>query len=118
MIDFWYPLNLNMIRGQKCEGRADEPVEVGHNDRDGQSDAESPADAAEGGDQLARGRGRSYVAVARAGHGDDGPVQGLGQRVEHRVRLVLLQGVGQAGHDQHAHRDRHGEEQQFSAVSR
>ena len=34
-----------------------------------------------------------------AGHGDDGPVQGLRQGVEHRPWLVLLQGVGQASED-------------------
>ena len=33
------------------------------------------------------------VTVAGAGHGDDGPVQGLGQSVEHRVWLILLQRV-------------------------
>ena len=51
--------------------------------------------------------------VTCAGHGDDGPVQGLGQRVEHRVRLVLLQGVAQPGEYQHPHADRHTEQQQL-----
>ena len=55
------------------------------------------------------------VDVTCAGHGDDGPVEGLGQRVEHRVRLVLLQGVAQPREYQHAHADRHAEEQQLSA---
>ena len=48
-----------------------------------------------------------------AGHGDDGPVQGLGQSVEHRVRLILLERVGQASEYQHPHADRHGEQQQL-----
>ena len=48
-----------------------------------------------------------------AGHGDDGPVQGLGQSVELGVRLILLEGVGQARKDQHAHADCHGEQQQL-----
>ena len=90
------------------------PVEVGHYDGDGQGDTEGPADAAEGGHQLAGGGGGGDVPVPGAGHGDDGPVQGLGQRVEHRVRLVLLQGVRQPGHDEHAHADSHCEEQQLS----
>ena len=89
------------------------PVEVSYNDGDGQSDAENSTDGAEWGHQLP-GRGPGWdVPVARAGHGDDGPVQGLGQRVEHRVRLVLLQGVAQPSEYQHAHADRHTEEQQL-----
>ena len=48
-------------------------------------------------------------ALTCAGHGDDGPVEGLGQRVERRVRLVLLQGVGQACEYQHPHADSHTE---------
>ena len=49
------------------------------------------------------------VTIAGAGHGDDGPVQGLGQRVERRVLLVLLQGVAQASEDQHPHADCHAQ---------
>ena len=49
------------------------------------------------------------VSVAGAGHGDDGPVEGLGQSVEHRVLLVLLQGVAQASEDQHPHADCHAQ---------
>ena len=51
--------------------------------------------------------------LTRAGHGDDGPVEGLGQGVELGVRLVLLEGVGQARKDQHPHADCHGEQQQL-----
>ena len=43
------------------------------------------------------------VTIAGAGHGDDGPVQGLGQSVEHCVRLILLQSVAQASEYQHPH---------------
>ena len=56
------------------------------------------------------------LALTCTGHGDDGPVQGLGQCVEHRVRLVLLQGVGQACEYQHPHADSHGEEEQLSGT--
>ena len=52
-----------------------------------------------------------------AGHGDDGPVQGLGQGVEHRAGLVLLQGVGQAREDQHPHAHRHAQQQQLPGVN-
>ena len=41
--------------------------------------------------------------VTCAGHGDDGPVQCLGQSVEVRLVLVLLQSVGQASEYQHPH---------------
>ena len=85
------------------------PVEVCYNDWNGQSDAEDSTDGTEWGHQLpGRGAGRD-IAVARAGHGDDGPVQGLGQRVEHCVRLVLLQGVAEPGEYQHSHADSHTE---------
>ena len=53
----------------------------------------------------------SYCFWTCAGHGDDGPVQGLGQSVEHRPWLVLLQGVGQASENQHPHAYCHGEKQ-------
>ena len=33
------------------------------------------------------------VPVSSASHGDDGPVEGLGQGVEHCVGLILLEGV-------------------------
>ena len=56
------------------------------------------------------------VTIAGAGHGDDGPVQGLGQRVERRVLLVLLQGVAQASEDQHPHADCHAQKQQLPAT--
>ena len=49
-----------------------------------------------------------------AGHGDDGPVEGLGQCVEHGVGLVLLQGVPQPGKDQHPHAHRHCQQQKLS----
>ena len=50
-----------------------------------------------------------------AGHGDDGPVESLGQCVEHGVGLVLLQGVTQPGKDQHPHAHRHAQQQKFPA---
>ena len=50
-----------------------------------------------------------------AGHGDDGPVEGLGQGVEHGAGLVLLQRVGQTSEDQHAHAHSHREQQQLPA---
>ena len=49
-----------------------------------------------------------------AGHGDDGPVEGLGQGVEGGAGLILLQGVGQAREYQHPHADSHGQQQQLS----
>ena len=53
------------------------PVEVGHDDGDGQRDAEDAADGAQRGHQLAsRGLGRD-VPIAGARHRDDRPVQGL-----------------------------------------
>ena len=41
--------------------------------------------------------------VTCAGHGDDGPVQCLGQRVELSFVFVLLQCVSQASKYQHPH---------------
>ena len=41
--------------------------------------------------------------VTCAGHGDDGPVQCLGQRVELSFVFVLLQSVGQTSEYQHPH---------------
>ena len=41
----------------------------------------------------------------------------LGQGVEHGVLLVLLQRVAQAREYQHAHADRHREQQQLPASS-
>lgn len=85
------------------------PVEVCHNDGDGQGDAEDAADGAKRGHQLPGRRGRRNVAVAGAGHRDDGPVEGLRQRVEHRVGLVLLERVAKPGKDEHSHADRHAQ---------
>ena len=65
------------------------PVEVGHDDGDGEGDAQGAADAADAGHQFARGSGGGNVTIASAGHGDDGPVQSLRQGEEHRVRLIL-----------------------------
>ena len=65
------------------------PVEVGNDDGDGEGDAQSAADAADAGHQFARGSGGGDVTIAGAGHSDDGPVQGLRQGEEHRVRLIL-----------------------------
>ena len=102
------------------------PVEVGHDDGDGEGDAEHAADGAQRPNKLAGSGQGSNVSIAWclvseslwlpdgvtcAGHGDDGPVQGLGQGVEHCARLILLQGVGQAREDQHAHADRHAQQQ-------
>ena len=92
------------------------PVEVRDNDWNGQSDAENSTDGTEWRYELPPWRLRSDVSIASAGHGDDGPVQGLGQRIERRVRLVLLQGVGQACEYQHPHADSHGEEEQLSGT--
>ena len=91
----------------------DQPVEVSHNDRDGQRDGEGATNAAYGRHELARGSGGGNVSVPGAGHSDDGPVQGLGQGVEHGVRLILLQGIGHASADQHAHAHCHGQQQQL-----
>ena len=79
------------------------PVKVGDNDWNGKRDAEHAADGTQRRYKLAGSRPGGNVTVPGAGHGDDGPVQGLGQRVEHRVRLVLLQSVAQASEYQHAH---------------
>ena len=48
-----------------------------------------------------------------AGHGDDCPVEGLREGVEHCVRFILLQGISEASKDEHAHADRHGEEEEL-----
>ena len=53
------------------------------------------------------------VAVAHRGHGDDGPVEGGGHRVEHRPLLVLLPDVGQPAEDQHPHDDHQHQEAQL-----
>ena len=53
------------------------------------------------------------VAVPHRSHGDDGPVQGGGHRVEHRPLLVLLPDVGQPAEDQHAHDDDQHQQPQF-----
>ena len=87
MIDFWYPLDSKEL--VIMDNKQVIPVEVGHDDGDGQGDAQGAADAADAGHQLTRGSGGGDVTVAGAGHGDDGPVQGLRQGEEHRVRLVL-----------------------------
>ena len=52
--------------------------------------------------------------VTCAGHGDDGPVECLGQSVELSLVLVLLQSVGQPSHDQHTHTDSHCKKEEFS----
>ena len=85
----------------------DQPVEVCHYDRDGKSDGESATDTTYWRHQLARGSGGCNVTVASAGHGDDGPVQGLWQGVEHGVGLVLLQSIPEPSKYQHAHADSH-----------
>ena len=90
-----------------------EPVEVSDNDGDGQSDAEHSTDGTQRSNKLASCREGSHVTVSGAGHGDDGPVQGLWQGVEHRVGLILLQSISQASEDQHAHADRHTQQQQL-----
>ena len=41
----------------------------------------------------------------------------LGQGVEHGAGLVLLQRVGQTSEDEHAHADRHREQQQLPAAA-
>ena len=54
-----------------------------------------------------------YVAVPHRSHGDDGPVQGGGHRVEHRPLLVLLADVGHPAEYQHAHDDDQHEQSQL-----
>ena len=54
-----------------------------------------------------------YVAVPHRSHGDDGPVQGGGHRVEHRPLLVLLPDVGQSAEDQHPHDDHEHQQPQL-----
>ena len=75
------------------------PVEVRHDDGDGEGDAQNAADCAQRGNELPR-RGLAStakyilqrislphlwgdVAVASAGHGDDGPVQSLTHSVSY-----------------------------------
>ena len=53
--------------------------------------------------------------VTCAGHCDDGPVESLGEGVEHGVGFVLLQGVAKTGKDQHTHAYRHTQQQKFPA---
>ena len=89
MIDFWYPLDSKELVIVVILFIRVIPVEVGHDDGDGEGDAQGAADAADAGHQLARGGGGGDVTVPRAGHCDDGPVQRLRQCEEHRVRLVL-----------------------------
>ena len=52
---------------------------------------------------------RRYLDVTCAGHGDNGPVKGLGQSVEHCPRLILLQSIGQPREDQHPHAHSHAQ---------
>ena len=75
------------------------PVEVGDDDWYGKGDTQNPTDGTERAHELPRGGGGGDVPISGAGHGDDGPVQRLGERVELGLLLVLLQGVGQAGKD-------------------
>ena len=60
-----------------------------------------------------RGCNRTVSTLTCAGHSDDGPVQCLGQGVEHGVGLVLLQGVPQASEYQHPHAHCHRQQQQL-----
>ena len=53
------------------------PVEVGHDDGDGQRDAEDAADGTQRAHELAGGGERRHVPVAGARHRDDRPVQRL-----------------------------------------
>ena len=48
-----------------------------------------------------------------AGHGNDGPIEGLWKCVEHGVGLVLLKRVAQAREDQHAHAHSHAQKKKF-----
>ena len=54
------------------------PVEVCDNDGDGKGDAEHSTDGAQRGNKLPSRSPGGNVTVSSAGHGDDGPVQGLG----------------------------------------
>ena len=54
-----------------------------------------------------------YLPVANRGHGDDGPVERLRHRDEHRPLLVLLPHVGQAAEDEHPHDDDQHEQTQL-----
>ena len=90
-----------------------EPVEVGDDNGYWKSDAKYSTDGAQWSNKLARCSERSNISVPSAGHGDDRPVESLGQSVEHRVLLVLLQSVGQTSEDQHPHADCHAQQQQL-----
>ena len=57
-----------------------------------------------------------FLNLTCACHGYDGPVQGLGEGVEHGVGLVLLQGVPQPREDEHPHADRHRQQQQLPDI--
>ena len=92
------------------------PVEVGDDDWYGKGDTQNPTDGTQRAHKLPSGGGGGNVPVAGAGHGDDGPVQRLGERVELGLLLVLLQGVGQAGEDQHTHAHSHTQQQQFPKI--
>ena len=91
-----------------------EPVEVGDDNGYWKSDAKYSTDGAQWSNKLARCSERSHISVPSAGHGDDRPVEGLGQSVEGGVGFILLQSVGQASEDQHAHADCHGQQEQLS----
>ena len=75
------------------------PVEVGDDDWYGKGNTQNPTDGTQRAHKLPSGGGGGNVPISGAGHGDDGPVQRLGERVELGLLLVLLQGVGQAGKD-------------------
>ena len=78
-------------------------VERVDDDGDGQGDDEDAADGAARADHLAEPGLGGDVAVAHAGHGDDGPVQGGWHRDE-LVRVgVLFHDKGEAAEDEHAH---------------
>ena len=51
--------------------------------------------------------------ITCAGHGNDGPIEGLRESVEHGVGLVLLKRVAQAREDQHTHAHSHAQEKKF-----
>ena len=57
--------------------------------------------------------GGGDVTVAHRGHGDDGPVQSLRHRDEHRPLLVLLPDVGQPAEYQHPHDDHQHQQPQL-----
>ena len=90
------------------------PVEVCDNDRNGESDTEYSTDGAQWSDEFSSSGLGSHISVPSAGHGDDRPVEGLGQGVEGGVGFIFLQSVGQASEDQHTHADCHGQQEQLS----